>query len=458
MQKNFFLTTRIPKGIYNFLLNPCVADAEKKTSKKLILQKFKNKFHLTAIFFTLKNILNLTIFDRNRIVKLNFNEIQIGRYIIAEIYSKYNSYNSLIVFSYNATKNIFKAVNIYLTADDLSKKIDAAYIDHCMYINGIILEVLVQKNILIYSYNYPKNVFCFKKVSKNKNIVFENILEFKKNDVKTSKKDLIDAEKYAHKIIKNTSKLPWMKSITFKSEKIDKLPNATHLIYAHSFTDGQLMYGYDGFVNVYDWIYFTLKILSKNKKNLIFVKAHPWFYHPKAPTEKMLFDRNIFLKLIKKFQSDNVIFIKEPIENFKILEQLKKNTILISHHGTAILEGLYYNFKCITSQKTFWAKEYKLTNNWLNKNNYKMLLGKSWNKLNYKNKNDYRNVCFQLFLKKNGIFGKYLWWQIVCDAYRVTKKELWENIKSNKLNKSLPKKKEKEVLNKIEKTIEQISF
>ena len=139
MQKNFFLTTRIPKGIYNFLLNPCVADAEKKTSKKLILQKFKNKFHLTAIFFTLKNILNLTIFDRNRIVKLNFNEIQIGRYIIAEIYSKYNSYNSLIVFSYNATKNIFKAVNIYLTADDLSKKVDAAYIDHCMYINGIIL-------------------------------------------------------------------------------------------------------------------------------------------------------------------------------------------------------------------------------------------------------------------------------------------------------------------------------
>ena len=73
-----------------------------------------------------------------------------------------------------------------------------------------------------------------------------------------------------------------------------------------------------------------------------------------------------------------MIFIKEPIENGKIIKQLKKDTILISHHGTAILEGLFYNFKCITSQKTVWAKEFKLTNNWLSKNNYKKLLEKSF--------------------------------------------------------------------------------
>ena len=288
MKKNSFLITRTPKGIHNFLLKPCIADAEKKTNKKFILQKFKYKFYLASIFFTLKNILDLTIFDRHRIVKLSFNKIRIGRYIIAEIYSKYNSYNSIIIFLYNAVKNIFNAVNIYLTADDLSKKIDAAYIDHCMYINGIILEVLIKKNILIYSYNYPKNIFCFKKKSKNQNIAIENILEFKKNNIKTSKKNLVDAEKYTNKIIKNTRKLPWMSSITFKSEKINKLSNATHLIYAHSFTDGQLMFGYDAFVNVYDWIEFTLRVLSKNKKNLIFVKAHPWFYHPKTSTAKSL--------------------------------------------------------------------------------------------------------------------------------------------------------------------------
>ena len=457
MKKNFFLTTRRINGIYNFLLKPCIVDAEKKIKNNLILKEFKNKFYLRAIFFTLFNIFNLTVFNRNRLVKLNYKKIQIGRYIIAEIYSKYNSYNSIIIFSYYATKNIFKAINIYLTSDELSKNIEAAYIDHCMYINGIILEVLIQKNILIYSYNYPKNIFCFKKKYKNKKVAIENILELKKNNIRTTKKNLADAEKYTRKIIKNTSKLPWMSSITFKSEKIKKLENATHLIYAHSFTDGQLMFGYDAFVNVYDWLDFTLRILSKNKKNLIFVKAHPWFYHPKTSTEKMTFDREIFSKLIKKFQSENVIFIKEPIENGKIIKKLKKNTILISHHGTAILEGLFYNFKCITSQKTFWAKEFKLTNNWLDKNNYKTLLEKSWNKLNYKNKKDYLNVCFQLFLKKNGIFGKNFWQQIVCENLKISRKDLWENNKTI-INKTLSKKKEKEVLIKIEDSIEQISF
>ena len=98
MKKKLFLVTRTPKGLYNFIINPCVADAEKKTKKKLILKKFKNKFHLTAVLFTLKNIFNLIIFDKHRLAKLNFNEVQIGRYIIAEIYSKPNSYNSIIVF------------------------------------------------------------------------------------------------------------------------------------------------------------------------------------------------------------------------------------------------------------------------------------------------------------------------------------------------------------------------
>ena len=71
MKKNFFLTTRRINGIYNFLLKPCIVDAEKKIKNNLILKEFKNKFYLRAIFFTLFNIFNLTVFNRNRLVKLN---------------------------------------------------------------------------------------------------------------------------------------------------------------------------------------------------------------------------------------------------------------------------------------------------------------------------------------------------------------------------------------------------
>ena len=51
-------------------------------------------------------------------------------------------------------------------------------------------------------------------------------------------------------------------------KKFHNYDDYTHLIYTHSFTDAQY-YGYDEFTNVYDWLYFTLKKLSKNKKNKI---------------------------------------------------------------------------------------------------------------------------------------------------------------------------------------------
>ena len=35
-----------------------------------------------------------------------------------------------------------------------------------------------------------------------------------------------------------------------------------------------------------------------------------------------------------------IVVIKEPIKNGELLRDLNKNTILISHHGSAILEGL----------------------------------------------------------------------------------------------------------------------
>ena len=67
-----------------------------------------------------------------------------------------------------------------------------------------------------------------------------------------------------------------MKSIKFKKNN-RKFEKITHLIYAHSFTDGQMLYGYDGFINVYDWLIFTINELSKNKNNKIMIKAHPFF-------------------------------------------------------------------------------------------------------------------------------------------------------------------------------------
>ena len=73
--------------------------------------------------------------------------------------------------------------------------------------------------------------------------------------------------------------------------------------------------------------------------------------------------------------------IKEPIKNGELLRDLNKNTILISHHGSAILEGLFLNFKFIASDAAFWSSKFKLSNNWNTRKNYKRVLNKKWKDL-----------------------------------------------------------------------------
>ena len=41
-------------------------------------------------------------------------------------------------------------------------------------------------------------------------------------------------------------------------------------------TNAQLIYGYDGFSNSYDWLDFTLKELNKTNKKVL-IKSHPNF-------------------------------------------------------------------------------------------------------------------------------------------------------------------------------------
>ena len=49
------------------------------------------------------------------------------------------------------------------------------------------------------------------------------------------------------------------------------------MVYAHSFTDGQLWFGNDGFENSFDWLKFTLNNLeSRNKITLI--KCHTNYF------------------------------------------------------------------------------------------------------------------------------------------------------------------------------------
>ena len=81
-----------------------------------------------------------------------------------------------------------------------------------------------------------------------------------------SKKNINQAKKSINKVIHKTELIPWMRSIKFQALNYSNLDKVSHVIYAHAFTDAQLVYGYDGFRNVLEWLEFTVSYLLKNKK------------------------------------------------------------------------------------------------------------------------------------------------------------------------------------------------
>ena len=245
-----------------------------------------------------------------------------------------------------------------------------------------------------------------------------------------------------------------MKKTKFKNLKNKNLSNFTHIIYTHTFTDDQLTYGYDGFVNSLEWLEFTLNILSKNINNRIIVKIHPRVFSNDFKGDTDSLDRKVFKKVIKKYQSSRVLFINEPIKNSQIIKKLNKKTIVISHHGTALIEGMISGFKCIGSTATFWSKNFKLCNNWSNRKEYKNLLLSNYESLDYHNKIDLNLFCKELYVHPNRYYGKDFFANkfaefISTDRYELMRGHLKLEEVLNKKKKNLPN-----LYKEISKTIE----
>ena len=218
-----------------------------------------------------------------------------------------------------------------------------------------------------------------------------------------------------------------MKDVDFK-----KIPNEInynkfdYIIYAHSFTDAQLVYGNDGFSNVYDWLIFTIDFLRKKNKKII-VKAHPNFYYPKNKKgyfDPLAYNDNlIYQKIINKYKKDrNILFLDKAFSNLDFLKLLnKKKHILITHHGTSILESAYFKFKCICSKASPWETKFKVANYFSNKKNYKLLLNKSIYSLDKANRKDLDNLIYELYFEDFSLFGKKSYFHFIKKNFNFSK-------------------------------------
>ena len=90
-------------------------------------------------------------------------------------------------YYFQILKNFFKAGIILKNCEDYEKRfnLDAVFIDHCTYLNGIMFSFFAKKKITIYTSNYPFSIFKIN-FKKNKNpqlFKYENVIKYhqKKN-------------------------------------------------------------------------------------------------------------------------------------------------------------------------------------------------------------------------------------------------------------------------------------
>tara|TARA_B100000965_G_scaffold388722_1_gene393562 strand:- start:119 stop:1510 length:1392 start_codon:yes stop_codon:yes gene_type:complete len=453
--KKFFFTTRKLTGPYRFIIEAAKKHSEEFTNERLSIIVNQNyRIDIISIFYVIKFFFETNFFSKKKIMLVNYHGYNLGRYTIPEIHKNYNVYSNKFLFICESLKCFYINLNILRSIIKLEKNnIKAAFIDHCMYKNGLIFSVLSRKKIPIYTTGYPKGIIYFIN-NKKKILNYEDIIQLKKTK-KLNKKQIKDAKSSIKKIIQKPDIIPWMKSIKFVKEnkKFDKI---THLIYAHSFTDGQMLYGYDGFINVYDWLEFTIDELAKNNNNKIIIKAHPFFFDAKFPNIMMKYDRKLFFRMMLKYKKNkNLIFLKEPIKNGDLLKKLnKKKIILISHHGSAILEGLFLNFKCIASKATFWSSKFQLTNHWDDKLTYKKILKKNWDHLNNCKMIDVYNICYQVFCNPLSLYGKHFWQEILSRELKIPRQKIYQESVDILDKVNLDSKKLKKLIQKISKSIE----
>ena len=165
-------------------------------------------------------------------------------------------------------------------------------------------------------------------------------------------------------------------------------------------------------------------------------------------------DKKLFNKIFNQYQNKNILFINEPIKNYDLLKRVSKKTILISHHGSALLEGMYLGFKCISSKSTFWSSELKLTNQWQNKEQYKSVLLSYWKKLNFAKKEHLNYLLFNVFWKDKSIYGKNHFLEIISRISKIKRDRMYKLQHELKVKKEVKKK----IIYCIDKNIEEIKI
>ena len=405
--KLFFFFFKIEDHIVNEILIRTSLEHSKKKDKLKIVYKsdlLNNKNLLSQISFSiiylfLKGLL-YSIFKPRKISYLSYKGLNIGRYAVPTAYRSYKAYNSRFYFIFAYVKSLTKCALFYKAIKQHIKNIELVYIDNPFYENGIFYDIFSGLQIPVYHNEYPYGLVRHEAASQGS---YEDALYIQKSEV--SEFSVERGKKQIEIVAKDTSKIPYMLA---SFDEYNSTKKYDYILYSHSFTDAQSSHGHDGaFNNIKEWMEYTLNELRLSK---VCIKGHPEIYTEGYSAQVVDWDKKLFSEVLEKYKNyPNIDFIDYPVRNADLLDSLSKETILISHHGNALLEGGALGFKCISSKASNWSKNYEIFNEWKNKDEYKKILSKSFSELietNYTELYEYYDV---LYFGKGSYFAQN-WW------------------------------------------------
>lgn len=357
---------------------------------KDVVIRFINKglrFNKISLFELFSNIastfsINLGYFTTNKLrqnrhLDFKINNYNAGLHILSEaLRSDYKSYGSIFESKIGILTAIYKLViSIKIIKSISIDRNEEVYVfgPDQEYIYGAFSQLLCRRGAKFIETESMQEPFVIQEGSE-KYYKRPTIKAYPCEHDKNSLKSLI--ENYFHDRVTAPWKvypdIDFLKGVQQKpiASITEPSSNLTVVIYLHSFTDAQYVYGHDGYYDLEDWTVSTVKALYSNSNvSKIILKPHPGIdpvYHP----GDVIANRRLRKRLY--YFKDKMTWADFHFNT----QQLKKigKCLAITHHGSVAEEASYLGIPLIASVYGPWGSEYVFGYFWHNKEEYEELL------------------------------------------------------------------------------------
>lgn len=209
------------------------------------------------------------------------------------------------------------------------------------FIYGSVLSQFAQKRNIRYLFFKDHTFFITGfKLSKNKLFAGPEFSNYKK----TLREAHLDQEIYDFykneflQIIHGQADYSYMRSTSYTGNLKKEVFQGAILLYLHDFMDSPGVYGESLFIDQWQWIMETVKVINKNNARFI-IKIHPNVHVRNRPAIDLLKQK------LKPFK--NISFVEEPIRTIALKDFEVKGILTI--FGSVILESAYFGINCISS-------------------------------------------------------------------------------------------------------------